>query len=147
MDSVLSGDYSFQNTKRVVDEVYRVLNKSTGCYIVVSHGFPDNRLPYLKKDKYNWNLSVHKVYKPDIVTNSLEFNAEDLNNYHFIYVCKMNKDSHMHKLIPSWLSILSYIICMYIYIIWQIDSQIYWISIHFQMHITINVVTMLKPLV
>lgn len=55
----------------------------------MSHGFPEQRLPYLNKTDYNWHVTVHKVYKPDVRTKSLDFDASDLNNYHFIYVCKM----------------------------------------------------------
>lgn len=89
LDSVLSGDYSAQNSKKVINHVHRILNKKTGVYIIVSHGFPENRRPYLFREEYNWNFIYHKIYKPDVVTGSLEFDASDNNNYYFVYVCKM----------------------------------------------------------
>ncbi|CAD8070966.1 unnamed protein product [Paramecium sonneborni] len=91
LDAVLSGDYSAQNSKKVINHIYRSLKKDTGVYIVISHGFPEQRLPYLSKAEYNWKVTFSKVYKPDVRTKSLEFEAKDLNNYHFIYVCKMDK--------------------------------------------------------
>ncbi|CAD8114373.1 unnamed protein product [Paramecium sonneborni] len=91
LDAVLSGDYSAQNSKKVINHIYRTLKKDTGVYIVVSHGFPEQRLPYLSKAEYSWKVTYSKVYKPDVRTKSLEFDAQDLNNYHFIYVCKMDK--------------------------------------------------------
>jgi len=47
LDAVLSGDYSASNSKKVLTHVNRVLKKQGGVYIVISHGFPENRLPYL----------------------------------------------------------------------------------------------------
>ncbi|CAD8191305.1 unnamed protein product [Paramecium octaurelia] len=91
LDAVLSGDYSAQNSKKVINHIYRALKKETGVYIVISHGFPEQRLPYLSKSEYNWKVTYSKVYKPDVRTKSLEFDASDLNNYHFIYVCKMDR--------------------------------------------------------
>ncbi|CAD8189316.1 unnamed protein product [Paramecium pentaurelia] len=91
LDAVLSGDYSAQNSKKVINHIYRALKKDTGVYIIVSHGFPEQRLPYLSKSEYNWKVTYSKVYKPDVRTKSLEFDATDLNNYHFIYVCKMDR--------------------------------------------------------
>ncbi|CAK92063.1 unnamed protein product (macronuclear) [Paramecium tetraurelia] len=91
LDAVLSGDYSAQNSKKVINHIYRALKKETGVYIIISHGFPEQRLPYLSKSEYNWKVTYSKVYKPDVRTKSLEFDASDLNNYHFIYVCKMDR--------------------------------------------------------
>ena len=41
LDAVLSGDYSAQNSKKVINHIYRALKKDTGVYIIVSHGFPE----------------------------------------------------------------------------------------------------------
>ena len=72
------------------------MNRKSGVYILISHGFPDDRLPYLVQKEYDWGVYVYKIYKPDIVTYSYEFDAKDLNNYHFIYVCRTGH-WHIHE--------------------------------------------------
>ena len=44
-DAVLCGDNSRPNSSVMLNEVHRVL-KSTGVYICVSYGLPNNRLSY-----------------------------------------------------------------------------------------------------
>jgi hypothetical protein len=39
--------------------------------------------------EYNWNLKeTYKVYKPNVNPDQIDFNIEDKDNYHYIYVCK-----------------------------------------------------------
>ena len=71
----------------MLNNIHRVLT-NRGVYIIVSYGQPIYRLPYLEKSHFDWSISHYKVYKPDVVTSSLEFKVDEPDNYHYIYVCK-----------------------------------------------------------
>lgn len=52
------------------------------------------------KEEYEWNISTYKIYKPRVETSGI-FDEKDLNNYHFIYVCKKGVIYFSHFIFPS----------------------------------------------
>lgn len=60
LDAVLSGDRSTENAQLYLSEVYRVLCDE-GTYMCVSYRDQEHRMRHLKK--FDWEVSVHKVYK------------------------------------------------------------------------------------
>lgn len=88
LDSVLCGDGSTANTMKMLSEIYRVLGPN-GVYIAISYGAPAQRLRYLEKPEFAWNVTEHQVAKPTIsATLMLATDDRDQPNVHYIYVCK-----------------------------------------------------------
>ena len=88
LDAILCGENSTANAQKMLAEIYRVL-APTGVYIAISYGQPPHRYPYLDKQEFNWEITVHQVQKPTISsTAALATDDRDQPNVHYIYVCK-----------------------------------------------------------
>jgi len=85
----------------MLNEIYRVL-ASTGVYICITYGFPENRESYFKNSAYEWDLTIHKVAKPTISTATALTSTDDKEkkNYHFIYVLKKKGKGGIANLPP-----------------------------------------------
>jgi len=82
MDALLCGEESARDVPRMVSEMFRVL-KDGGSYVIVSHGAPANRLPFLEKNKNtNWTVDYKQLQKPRVD------GFEDLgaSPFHFVYI-------------------------------------------------------------
>lgn len=86
-------------------QIERLLS-STGCFILVSHGNPEERLHFLEQydiDEPNytpWQVEIQALSKP------VEFEEEDLDqddpdSLYFIYICKKQADMVLKKLIKE----------------------------------------------
>jgi len=77
-----------QNSNKMLKEACRVLTDD-GVLIMVTYGHPEFRENLLIKDEYNWILKRHyKIYKANINPAGQIFDIKDLDNYHYIYICK-----------------------------------------------------------
>jgi hypothetical protein len=55
--------------------------KPGGTYIVISHTQPAQRLNYLAKDEFNWQVDVETLQRPVVA-------GEGESIVHFVYFCK-----------------------------------------------------------
>lgn len=60
-DSIMSGYRSTENIHKYLSEVHRVLS-SNGTYFCMSYKPFEDRCVFL--EKFNWNITVHKIYRP-----------------------------------------------------------------------------------
>lgn len=91
LDSVLCGEDSKKNSRRMLQEIYRVLSKK-GVYFCISYGEPKIRKDkYFATEDFDWKVVVHKIYRPKMSKDALELTdePEDIKNErcHYIYVC------------------------------------------------------------
>lgn len=86
LDAVLCGDNSTANVNKMLSEICRVL-APTGVYICISYGQPPNRLVYLDKPEFNWEVTASQVAKMVLPGSTVTENS-DGPNVHFIYVCR-----------------------------------------------------------
>jgi SAM-dependent methyltransferase len=87
LDSVLCGERCTPNSLRMLAGIYRCL-KPDGTYICVSYGVPDNRLDYLTRTEFNWDVKHVAIQKPMISTSVTTGVDDNQANNHFIYICK-----------------------------------------------------------
>ncbi|KAL4493561.1 hypothetical protein ABPG72_004054 [Tetrahymena utriculariae] len=89
LDSVLCGEYSRQNSFKMLSEISRVLSQD-GVYIVVTYGEEKKRQQLLENPEFMWHVKkVYKIYKPNVQSISENlFDYKDPDNYHYIYICK-----------------------------------------------------------
>lgn len=64
-DSIASGNRSTENLHKYLTEINRVMTKQ-GIYFCLSHRDLDDRSQFF--DRFNWNVAVHKVYRPEFNT-------------------------------------------------------------------------------
>lgn len=88
LDSILCGEGSTANVKKMCEEVSRCL-KPAGVYFIVSYGVPDNRLSYLENGDYGWKVTVHTVQKPTV--SAVQSQDADATAVHYIYACQKGK--------------------------------------------------------
>jgi len=89
LDSILCGESSVANARKMLSEIYRVLAPG-GVYIAVSYGTPEHRLHYLKKPYLGWKiLAEATIYKPTLST-TLTVSEEEKNSasQHYVYICR-----------------------------------------------------------
>jgi 2-polyprenyl-3-methyl-5-hydroxy-6-metoxy-1,4-benzoquinol methylase len=80
LDSVLCGDNPSPNSFNMLCKVSESL-KPGGTYIVISHTQPAQRLNYLAKDEFNWQVDVETLQRPVVA-------GEGESIVHFVYFCK-----------------------------------------------------------
>lgn len=85
LDSILCSENAYKQSFEYLSEVYRVLN-SEGVYLMVSYGRPPQRLPYLERTEFDWDVTVTEIPKPSIPSDTNE-NQESIG-VHLIYLCK-----------------------------------------------------------
>lgn len=85
LDSILCGENSIKQSFQYISEVYRVLN-SQGVYLVVSYGKPQQRMLFLERSEFNWNVTVAEIPKPSIPSDT--DGDQDSIGVHLIYICK-----------------------------------------------------------
>jgi SAM-dependent methyltransferase len=73
LDAILSGDRSTENARKYLNEVYRVLQPG-GVFMCVSYRNIEHRLRHLQN--FEWNISVHRVYKKDFDDEFFKIRAE-----------------------------------------------------------------------
>lgn len=62
LDTLLCSENNLQKVEDYLFEIYRVL-KSTGIFIIISHGLPLSRLDYFDQDKWTIEpISIRKFY-------------------------------------------------------------------------------------
>merc|ERR1719191_1010456 len=63
-DTIVCGDDNFNNGTALLLDCYRVL-KPGGAFVLISHGAPEVRRPYLlfDQERLRWQIKVSKVVK------------------------------------------------------------------------------------
>ena len=91
LDSILCGENSAKNAKKMISEVFRVLVPG-GHYICITFGDPQHRKKHFETQQWG-NLAVDKVLKPS-PENSSNSNPDEneIKEYHYIYT--MTKAHH-----------------------------------------------------
>eukprot|EP01089_Gocevia_fonbrunei_P008224 TRINITY_DN198_c0_g2_i4.p1 TRINITY_DN198_c0_g2~~TRINITY_DN198_c0_g2_i4.p1 ORF type:complete len:111 (-),score=21.48 TRINITY_DN198_c0_g2_i4:25-357(-) len=84
LDAILCGEGSSVQSEKMLGEIARLV-KPGGCFLCITYGQPTNRLHYLEKKKYNWDIEYKSVVKPTSTKNPEDLEEEDL---HYIYVMK-----------------------------------------------------------
>mmetsp|Transcript_6772 Transcript_6772/g.9189 ORF Transcript_6772/g.9189 Transcript_6772/m.9189 type:complete len:245 (+) Transcript_6772:282-1016(+) len=108
LDCVACGTDPAERVHKVLKNVSRVL-RTGGIFAYYSYSSPDNRVIFLKKDYYSWELSIHVIKKPslkDLVDGRMEdftpreYNPEldkESNAHHFLYIMKKMGPTHEQK--------------------------------------------------
>jgi ubiquinone/menaquinone biosynthesis C-methylase UbiE len=87
LDSILCGENSTAHSLKYISEVYRVLSPG-GVFLIVSFNEPSQRVPYLTKNEFQWEVSHFSIPKPVIPTNPSAVNdGKDGPGVHYVYVC------------------------------------------------------------
>ena len=89
-DAILCGKDAKKDSETFLNEIHRVLN-ANGVYVCVTFGNPDSRLAYFTKKDYLWTITTHKVPKPAISKDTFAGStkeADDNDNYHFVYIMR-----------------------------------------------------------
>mmetsp|Transcript_3275 Transcript_3275/g.3238 ORF Transcript_3275/g.3238 Transcript_3275/m.3238 type:complete len:222 (+) Transcript_3275:17-682(+) len=84
LDTLLCSENNLQKVEDYLFEIYRVL-KSTGIFIIISHGLPLSRLDYFDQDK--WTIEPISIPKPPV---RARLETTELSQDHYMYVCKKN---------------------------------------------------------
>lgn len=88
LDALLCEEGSTGNGQKSIAEAYRVLGY-TGVYIIISNGSPENRLPLLQKEEFEWDVTNSEILTPEAVGQGKAITADtDKSLMHFVYVCK-----------------------------------------------------------
>eukprot|EP00331_Platyophrya_macrostoma_P006459 CAMPEP_0176415206 /NCGR_PEP_ID=MMETSP0127-20121128/5680_1 /TAXON_ID=938130 /ORGANISM="Platyophrya macrostoma, Strain WH" /LENGTH=213 /DNA_ID=CAMNT_0017795181 /DNA_START=16 /DNA_END=657 /DNA_ORIENTATION=- len=91
LDSILCGEDSKKNSRRMLKEIYRVLSPR-GVYFCISYAEPKlRRDKYFVSEDFDWKVIEHKIYRPKLNRDPLELTDEPENvkneKCHYIYVC------------------------------------------------------------
>jgi 2-polyprenyl-3-methyl-5-hydroxy-6-metoxy-1,4-benzoquinol methylase len=78
LDSVLCGDSPTPTSSIMLRRISESLRPG-GTYIVISHTDASQRLTYLDKEEFNWQVTSEKLPRPVVGGESQE---------HFVYFCK-----------------------------------------------------------
>jgi hypothetical protein len=80
----------------MIENIHRILAPG-GCYICVSHGRPETRLPYLGLKSYKWQLETLKVPKKATGGNGTTQSGSgssldvleriDSESFYYVYIC------------------------------------------------------------
>lgn len=101
LDSLICGQNGATDVAAYVVEVERLLS-NTGVFIVVSHGNPEQRLPYLEQYDIDephytpWVVEVQALQKPLQYEDEV-LDPEDLDSLYFIYICTKQEDMVFRK--------------------------------------------------
>jgi hypothetical protein len=95
-DSIICSGVGSTSVKQYLLEVIRLLNDD-GCFICISHGNPEQRLPYLEQYDLElpaftpWTVEVLAIQKPRMFKGE-DLPSDDPNSYYFVYICNMSED-------------------------------------------------------
>eukprot|EP01038_Epipyxis_sp_PR26KG_P010537 gene10537-14157_t len=86
LDTLICSENNLSDVGQYVQEMMRVL-KVGGVFIVISHGMPDSRLPYLQKSG-NVEIEIIQIAKPEL----REVEEEGDMKYHYLYKCQKSQN-------------------------------------------------------